>query len=424
MPSAARQGDFILDPRKITALICANRSGKTEAGAIKFLRILNDSHESGRAWVCSESFDLQKTGAQEKILEYLKPEDITHIEYLKGDAIKQIDYVNPHGCKIKIEFKSYEQGVRKLQSAKLLAAWLDEEPPEDIYDEIYIRTVDKGGQLILTFTPLKGLTWSYERIFASREAHIGSYNWGMADNPFIPTNEIENLKKTLTVKKAAMRLYGKYQGSELQIYYVFDREKQIKPKLANRELPVEICIDWGIIITCVGIWQEAEEWSRIGSTERRYNLIDAKEYTGMGYGQVIVAIMQLGYMINPEGWYCDPAGRARSQSNKTGKSLLSLIKEEFGIRFKYIIHQSVEEGIELVQAHCMNATGQTRFFIQEGIFLDKDQTATPEKRIEGYIRDEKTQNPIKDGINDHFNDMIRYYITNKARGNRGGVVQH
>ena len=67
--SKARQKDFINDKSKIVAAIAANRSGKTESGAVKFLNICLNSKVSGRAWVLTESFDLQKTSTQLKILE-------------------------------------------------------------------------------------------------------------------------------------------------------------------------------------------------------------------------------------------------------------------------------------------------------------------------------------------------------------------
>lgn len=419
--SQAKQEDFIDDPRKVVAAICGNRAGKTEAGCIKFLRKCNASKNPGRAWVLSESYDLQKTGAQEKILEYLKPEYIKHVEYMKGDSIKQIDYINPKGCLIKIEFKSYEQGVRKLQSAKLICVWMDEEPPEEVFDEVYTRTVDHGGQIILTFTPLKGLTWSYARIFAARFPHIMVYSWGMADNPCIPRVEIETLKATLTRKKANMRLYGKYEGSESQVWYAFERNIHLKPNLYDNQKPVDICIDWGVVVTAITFWQEKTTIQTDGTFKTVLNMVDAKEFSGYGYGQIITFCLQKGYQI--QDWYCDPAGRARSQSSRFGKSLLTLIKEEYGIRFKYIPAQRIEEGIELVQSYLLNAKNETRLFIQEGIFLDNEQKATPEMRIEGYVRDEQGD-PVKDGINDHLADSIRYYVTNKIRGKKGGVTQH
>jgi len=55
-------------------------------------------------------------------------------------------------------FKSYEQKRESFQGLSLEAAWLDEECPEDIFDEVLTRTATTGGIVWLTFTPLQGLT--------------------------------------------------------------------------------------------------------------------------------------------------------------------------------------------------------------------------------------------------------------------------
>lgn len=54
-------------------------------------------------------------------------------------------------------FKSYEQGREKFQGATLDYGWADEEPPMDVYAEFLTR-IRGNGIMILTFTPLHGLT--------------------------------------------------------------------------------------------------------------------------------------------------------------------------------------------------------------------------------------------------------------------------
>ena len=55
-------------------------------------------------------------------------------------------------------FKSYEQGRAKWQGDTLNGVWFDEEPPIDIYVEGLTRTNATGGMVMLTFTPLKGMS--------------------------------------------------------------------------------------------------------------------------------------------------------------------------------------------------------------------------------------------------------------------------
>ena len=416
--SKARQGDFIADKRKIVAAILANRGGKTEAGAIKFIN--NCLARKGRAWSLCPSYDLQKAGTQEKILDYLKPEQIKRKAYAVGTALKEIELING----TLIEFKTYEQGREKLQSAKLITAWFDEEPSEDIYKEVYTRTVDMRGQIILSFTPLKGFTWSYDQIFNKIGDMVGCYSWGMADNPFIPLDEIEMLKGSLTWKQAQMRLFGKYMGSDTAVWQVFDRRIHIKP-LFDPNAPVYITVDFGVVTSAVLFGQHQKDLTKKKPIER-FVLIDAMEMNDTGYATmmrlIFQRISQKGYSVGD--WYCDPAGRQRQQGSKTGTSLLSLIKQEFGVTFSYIKRLGIEESVELVASYMMNANSEARFFLDSEIPVN-DRGATLAQRIEGYVRDEETHKPIDDDIVTHLTDCVRYFIANRVRGGlRGRFSQH
>lgn len=55
-------------------------------------------------------------------------------------------------------FKSYEKGREKWQGPTLQGVWFDEEPPLDIYTEGMTRTNATGGIIMVTFTPLMGMS--------------------------------------------------------------------------------------------------------------------------------------------------------------------------------------------------------------------------------------------------------------------------
>lgn len=57
-----------------------------------------------------------------------------------------------------LTFKSYDQGREKFQGETLDFVWLDEEPDIDIYTESLTRTNATGGMVMLTFTPLLGMS--------------------------------------------------------------------------------------------------------------------------------------------------------------------------------------------------------------------------------------------------------------------------
>jgi len=55
-------------------------------------------------------------------------------------------------------FKSFDQGRKKFQGTGRHVIWFDEEPPMDVYNEALIRTATVDGIIMLTFTPLSGLS--------------------------------------------------------------------------------------------------------------------------------------------------------------------------------------------------------------------------------------------------------------------------
>jgi phage terminase large subunit-like protein len=55
-------------------------------------------------------------------------------------------------------FKSYDQGRRKFQGTEKHICWLDEEPPQDVYEECLLRLMTVNGMMLCTFTPLEGMT--------------------------------------------------------------------------------------------------------------------------------------------------------------------------------------------------------------------------------------------------------------------------
>lgn len=55
-------------------------------------------------------------------------------------------------------FKSYQQGRGSFEGTQQHGIWLDEEPPLDVYGECIIRTMTTNGVIMLTFTPLEGMS--------------------------------------------------------------------------------------------------------------------------------------------------------------------------------------------------------------------------------------------------------------------------
>lgn len=74
------------------------------------------------------------------------------------DAIETIRVNHVSGGVSTIQIKTYEQGRAAWQGTEVDFIWIDEECPQDVYGEALIRLMTTHGSIILTFTPLSGLT--------------------------------------------------------------------------------------------------------------------------------------------------------------------------------------------------------------------------------------------------------------------------
>jgi phage terminase large subunit-like protein len=74
------------------------------------------------------------------------------------DAVDSISVRHKDGEVSTIGMKSYEKGREKWQGETLDGVWYDEEPPPDIYTEGLTRTNATGGFVMMTFTPLLGMS--------------------------------------------------------------------------------------------------------------------------------------------------------------------------------------------------------------------------------------------------------------------------
>jgi phage terminase large subunit-like protein len=72
-----------------------------------------------------------------------------------------VDYVsirNKDGEASRLVFKSYEMKLGTWASDEMNFIWLDEEPPQDIHTECLARITNTQGHIIITFTPLLGMS--------------------------------------------------------------------------------------------------------------------------------------------------------------------------------------------------------------------------------------------------------------------------
>jgi phage terminase large subunit-like protein len=216
----------------IRVLFWANRVGKTEWGGQETSRYATANHpfrsvkEGVEIWACCPSYEVQEDTTQKKLLAYLPEKDIARIDYLRGKIIKKITMKNGTG----IVFKSYDQGREKFQGTGKRLIWFDEEPPRDIWEECFVR-VEAGQQLdvILTMTPVKGMTWVYDEIYlATNNPDLFVSNAGWDDNPFLTAIQKEQMSRGLSSYALQVRREGKFVKRVGLVCAWWDRSKHLR----------------------------------------------------------------------------------------------------------------------------------------------------------------------------------------------------
>jgi len=89
------------------------------------------------------------------------------------------DGANCLGCEVRhvtgqnsyLVFANYTQEVRQMQGFKLNLAVFDEQPPDDFFSEIVTRTATTQGQVLCSFTPLKGLNGLVSKFWHQEEGY-------------------------------------------------------------------------------------------------------------------------------------------------------------------------------------------------------------------------------------------------------------
>ena len=163
-------------------MIAANRAGKTLASTYETAFHLTGRyppHWKGKVYespiiaMCSgESWEQVAKTLQSKLLgcDDIKqsyrlgsgsiPRECIDVKSIRSDGanVLAMEIWHSTGGKSKLYFSNYTQQVRHLQGFELDLVVLDEQPPDETFSELVVRTASRNGQVICSFTPLKGMS--------------------------------------------------------------------------------------------------------------------------------------------------------------------------------------------------------------------------------------------------------------------------
>jgi len=179
----AKQAEFhrVGADKRERLFMAGNQLGKTVAGAAEVAMHLTgeypDDWEGRRfdhavTWIAgSESAELTRDGVQRLLVGPPDQEESWGTGFIPqrcianrtrrmgvANALDSVTVKHVSGGMSSLLLKSYDQGRSKWQANTVHGVWFDEEPPEDVYFEGITRTNATQGAVMVTFTPLKGMS--------------------------------------------------------------------------------------------------------------------------------------------------------------------------------------------------------------------------------------------------------------------------
>lgn len=388
--------------------LAGNRVGKTDAGGYELTCHLTGKYPAWwkgkrfdrpiKAWIAGDTGKTVREIIQAKLLGpvnapgtgFIPMDSLLRSTPKQGvpEAVDTFYVKHVSGGVSQAAFKSYDQKRIAFQGDEQDVIWLDEEVGQDIYTECLLRTMTTGGMVMLTFTPLMGLTETVMAFLPGgeiAERTEGSKSVTMAGWTDVPhlTPEIQaELLASIPPFQRDARSKGIPQLGAGAIYPVPESEFVVDDFEIPAHWPRAYGMDvgWNRTAACFGALNREGDVLYLVSEHYR--------------GQAEPAVHAAGIQARGD-WIpgvIDPASRGRTQTD--GLQLLQIYKD-LGLNLE-LADNAVEAGI--YELWMRLSTGRLKVFRSMTNWLS-------EFRL--YRRDEKGR-IVKQ--NDHLMDGSRYLV--------------
>ncbi len=262
---------------EITAFFGGNRSGKTEAArALAVAMALGREHPAVRIWCRLNGVDPRHIpkGPGKVYLVALTSNDSLSYHRKQTDALLPNEGVkwwnrNYRGearCEIEVPgydqpaeiwFKSCDQGRKAMQGAECRCIVFDEEPPRDVWEEARMRLLDQSGRLILSMTPLNGMTWVYDEIASQPNTPERQAHWiHTRDNPWQrDAARLASVFGEMSEAAEAARAEGRFVSLQGLVFKEWSRELHLVERFdIPEDWPRYRAIDFGTRNPTAVLW--------------------------------------------------------------------------------------------------------------------------------------------------------------------------
>lgn len=210
-------------------------------------------------WYSSVTSQNVRDGAQQRLLGDISRKDglgtgAIPLDYIEGITMSRgianfVDTITVRretGGYALLQSKTYEQSVLSYQGVPVDLAWVDEDPGYDdrIYNELLGRTIAANGRIIVSLTPMLGMTPIRKRFVEGDGKRIFQVRGGIDQALHIPKERHQAIIDATPERERAARLYGlEMQGQGA----VFDTPvSQVKYERPPEHFPLHWPVVWGL----------------------------------------------------------------------------------------------------------------------------------------------------------------------------------
>ena len=264
-PVSRKAADFHHSLAKIRTLPGGNRSGKTTTASKEGVDIIRQAPPNMQGIALTDTYENIGKFLWPKYKEWLLPHEW---RWGKGNHTEENPklIVFPKN-NFRLYFGSYEQKRAAQQGASWYYAHFDEEPPYNIFTEVYRGTLDYNGKVFLSYTPIEGYEYIQDFISQGQDPTNSRY-WSpqepmsIYENKHIPREEIEMWEAMLSERGRQVRIYGYAMGIEGVVYGNFSPDTHVcAPFPIPSDWKFYRAIDFGKVHPTVSLILATDGWN-------------------------------------------------------------------------------------------------------------------------------------------------------------------
>lgn len=331
--------------------------------------------------------------------------------------------VDVNGRKSTLTCKSADSGREKFQSASVDLAWVDEEIEEEVFDEIFQRTLDCAGHIVVTLTPLNDVgsgvrsPWVFNlyQEFIKGKKDLCFISLNSLANPYIPIEEKERMKeKWAGHYEEGARLRGEFVRRSGLVFSQWDRTKHV---LKNQFIPA----DWRRIVSIdpSGSGRTAACWLAVSPRNDVY-LYRVYYETSQTISEHAKNIITRSNGEKIDQFYIDPYYGV-SRNPETLKQAYQLYRDAgCPVRLAPRCQDySLQVMQEYLSATLVPTSRHPKFYVVGDIpeWLNEIENYTWQFFTKGALKGLSSEKPAKK--NDHLLDACRYALSTNPKGKSG-----